>query len=274
MIKFFRHIRKNLMETGKTGKYLKYAIGEIILVVIGILIALQLNNANENRKNRLQAEIWRADIVEDLRSTQRNLQWRIDYYKQALDFAEITLPALKTQEPFTAEQGWRMVLGAFQAGQIMPFRVSGPTYREVQAAGALYSIGNREAMTGLANYYEVTANDVEVISGGSPPYRDMIREKMPWALQNYIWNSNCQQQSYNDNDGGFVFTLEHCKKPDLDQEITSAVQRFRSDIDLQDKLRGRMSQLTIIIASFQRNVESIENIIISLNKSSTSNPNP
>ena len=47
MIKFFRNIRLNLMETGKTGNYFKYAIGEIILVVIGILIALQINNWND-----------------------------------------------------------------------------------------------------------------------------------------------------------------------------------------------------------------------------------
>ncbi|PNQ72173.1 hypothetical protein C1T31_12665 [Hanstruepera neustonica] len=271
MIKFFRKIRQNLISGGKTGKYLKYAVGEIILVVIGILIALQLNNVNENRKTMAQAKIWRADIIEDLRSTQRSLEWRIDYYKQALVFAETTLPALMTQEPLTADQGWHIVLGAFQAGQIMPFRVSGPTYREVQAAGALYSIGSQDAMTGLANYYEVTANDVEVISGGSPPYRDMIREKMPWALQHYIWSSDCQRQMYNDGDGGFVFTLEYCEKPDLDEEIENAVIRFRSDIDLQDKLRGRMSQLTIVIASFQRNVESIENIITNLNKSQTTN---
>jgi len=46
MIKFFRKIRFDLMEKNKTGKYLKYAIGEIILVVIGILIALQINNWN------------------------------------------------------------------------------------------------------------------------------------------------------------------------------------------------------------------------------------
>ena len=62
MIKFFRKIRYNLMETpperadsvrtgGKTGKYFKYAIGEIVLVVIGILIALQINNWNETRKD-------------------------------------------------------------------------------------------------------------------------------------------------------------------------------------------------------------------------------
>jgi hypothetical protein len=48
MIKFFRKIRQNLLSEGKTGKYFKYAIGEIILVVIGILIALQLNNYNDN----------------------------------------------------------------------------------------------------------------------------------------------------------------------------------------------------------------------------------
>lgn len=51
MIKFFRKIRYNLIEKNKTGKYLKYAIGEIALVVIGILIALSLNNWNSNNKD-------------------------------------------------------------------------------------------------------------------------------------------------------------------------------------------------------------------------------
>ena len=54
MIKFFRKIRYDLMEKNKTGKYLKYAVGEIVLVVIGILIALSINNWNEKRK--LKAE--------------------------------------------------------------------------------------------------------------------------------------------------------------------------------------------------------------------------
>ena len=53
MIKFFRKIRYNLIEKNKTGKYFKYAIGEIILVVIGILIALSINNLNEEKKANL-----------------------------------------------------------------------------------------------------------------------------------------------------------------------------------------------------------------------------
>ena len=62
MIKFFRKIRYNLMETGKTGKYFKYAIGEIILVVIGILIALQINNWNESRKERIKEKAYLTRI--------------------------------------------------------------------------------------------------------------------------------------------------------------------------------------------------------------------
>ena len=52
MIKFFRKIRQNMIKENKVSKYLLYAIGEIVLVVIGILIALSINNWNENRKER------------------------------------------------------------------------------------------------------------------------------------------------------------------------------------------------------------------------------
>lgn len=51
MLKFFRRIRRKLLDTGNLKRYLIYAIGEIILVIIGILIALQINNRNENFKN-------------------------------------------------------------------------------------------------------------------------------------------------------------------------------------------------------------------------------
>jgi hypothetical protein len=53
MIKFFRKIRYELMEKNKTAKYFKYAIGEIVLVMIGILLALQVSNWNQERKDRI-----------------------------------------------------------------------------------------------------------------------------------------------------------------------------------------------------------------------------
>ena len=73
MIKFFRKIRYNLMSENKTGKpalpagrYFKYAVGEIILVVIGILIALQINNWNENRKDIAVGKQYLKGIKDDL----------------------------------------------------------------------------------------------------------------------------------------------------------------------------------------------------------------
>ena len=64
MIKFFRKIRFNKLKEGKFLNYLKYAVGEIVLVVIGILIAVNINNYNEKRKQqKLQSSIFK--IIEE-----------------------------------------------------------------------------------------------------------------------------------------------------------------------------------------------------------------
>jgi hypothetical protein len=77
MIKFFRKIRYDLMGKNKTGTYFKYAIGEIVLVVIGILIALQINNANENRKITETKKEYYRQILLDLDKEIDNINSRI-----------------------------------------------------------------------------------------------------------------------------------------------------------------------------------------------------
>tara|TARA_R110002033_G_scaffold170972_1_gene215051 strand:- start:869 stop:1561 length:693 start_codon:yes stop_codon:yes gene_type:complete len=76
------------METGKTGKYFKYAIGEIILVVIGILIALQINNWNQDKQNKIYEKKMLSEVLDDLKldstmiETQLN---RIKYFEKSID---------------------------------------------------------------------------------------------------------------------------------------------------------------------------------------------
>ena len=86
MIKFFRKIRQNLLMENKTGKYFKYAIGEIILVVIGILIALQINNANEVAKQQKQQKIYETNLITELHSDLKTLDELDSNFQQKLDF--------------------------------------------------------------------------------------------------------------------------------------------------------------------------------------------
>jgi hypothetical protein len=85
MIKFFRKIRQNLLSEGKTGKYFKYAIGEIILVVIGILIALQINNWNENRKSKIRANEIYTNLLTSLEQDSIEVQRTINLLTQSLE---------------------------------------------------------------------------------------------------------------------------------------------------------------------------------------------
>ncbi|WP_162919881.1 DUF6090 family protein [Hanstruepera ponticola] len=84
MIKFFRKIRYDLMEKNKTGKYLKYVIGEIVLVVIGILIALQINNWNEGRKQQLVLDQYYELLLGDYEENKKYINTLIISLKEGI----------------------------------------------------------------------------------------------------------------------------------------------------------------------------------------------
>lgn len=74
MIKFFRSVRQNLLSENKFSKYFAYAIGEIILVVVGILIALSINNWNENRVNSISEQYYLASLKREFEYNKSNLE--------------------------------------------------------------------------------------------------------------------------------------------------------------------------------------------------------
>ena len=80
------------MEKNKTGKYLKYAIGEIVLVVIGILIALQINNWNENRKDRIKEvanlKSLQSEMMTSLEELKIDQERNLNYYESTVNVYE------------------------------------------------------------------------------------------------------------------------------------------------------------------------------------------
>ena len=100
MIKFFRKIRQNLLSEGKTGKYLKYAIGEIVLVVVGILIALQINNWNESKKTKQFEYKILKDIQVSMEGNFFQLDMCLKSNKNSIKSAEIIIKVIEENLPF------------------------------------------------------------------------------------------------------------------------------------------------------------------------------
>ncbi|WP_350293748.1 DUF6090 family protein [uncultured Croceitalea sp.] len=96
MLKFFRKIRQNSLLESNTSKYLKYALGEIILVVIGILIALQINNWNEEKKQQEKELAFLKEINLDFKSNKEQLDSIVSYNKVSFNAGVRLLETIQT----------------------------------------------------------------------------------------------------------------------------------------------------------------------------------
>lgn len=105
MFNFFKKIRRSSLLTNKASRYFKYALGEILLMVIGILIALQINNWNEDRKERNREKIYLQSLRIDLLESQTELtrvihktdtiaRTTIELLRYALDTVPMPAPAV------------------------------------------------------------------------------------------------------------------------------------------------------------------------------------
>lgn len=101
MAKFFRRIRENLLFRGRSAKYLKYAFGEIVLVVIGILIALQVNNWNEQKKADKKRQTIYAMINSDLEGDIAAVNEIIAYYERREPYTQHVLDGTLSKDDYS-----------------------------------------------------------------------------------------------------------------------------------------------------------------------------
>ena len=149
MIKIFRKIRQNLLSEGKTGKYLKYAFGEIVLVVIGILIALQVNDWNNQRIERQLEDDILKEIVSNLDFDLENIETKIEENRMYSKHNQIVYDHLKNKTPLTDSLKYYYSY-LYGYGNFLPMTVA---YENLKSRG-LSIIKNKNLRKDISKLYD------------------------------------------------------------------------------------------------------------------------
>jgi len=150
MIKFFRNIRKTLLSEGKTTSYLKYAIGEIVLVVFGILIALQINNWNENRKLNDKRQELIVALIEDFESTRKGLLVVNEESHEELKNAEIFYSLINKDTQTVTVDSLKLLARAFFNG--IPFEPNLTSYTEAVSNGSISLLKSKSFLEAVTQF--------------------------------------------------------------------------------------------------------------------------
>ena len=165
MLQIFRRIRKTLFKTGKLRQYLAYAIGEIILVVIGILLAVQINTWNNHRKERALEHVYYQKLLEDVRQDSATVKKEIFESDQRIQHANTLLALLQQPTPDNAEV-MAAILGAISK-TTYAFKPSKAAFDDIKSSGNLPIITDLKLKNQLINYYAIVDGYTDVLDVNS-----------------------------------------------------------------------------------------------------------
>ena len=170
MIKLFRKIRQKLLSENKFSKYFIYAFGEIILVVIGILIALQINNWNEQRKLEQQESTYYCKIKEDISSDLFNIQRS----KKSLDERQKTTKRLLTNL-LKIQDNKSIIMKDYLASLRSYIYVPNKSaITDVTSSGKLENLKNEDLKNAILNYYSEQEYALNVIGSNQNNLNEKI----------------------------------------------------------------------------------------------------
>ena len=239
MMKIFRKIRFDILKNSKTNKYLKYAIGEIVLVVIGILIALQINLWNEDRKSHDILTTNLKGVLQELKADSAIVHQVIDIYKkvnqQRIEFINtenyenLSLGDMEENlENFTKEPKLEYTyFKKIENSEITNFGV----YTEV--------------MQDLIKYYDIT---IPYLNKTIATYDEqVIREDEFWRYEqnNYEFNLLDGLKSYQTEKKAKKELIKLLKSPRGRTILKIDVRRNLFMIDLLTKLKPDLGQMIL-----------------------------
>lgn len=176
MIQLFRRIRQKLITEGHLSKYLIYATGEIALVMIGILLALQVNNWNEGRKNRYKEQGF-------LHKLQRDIEADTSSFSTAIHIINLKEACLRSIHDGTISNfsydkrasTYDIFLSRFSSLPI----VSDNTFTEITSSGNWDIVSNDNLKEQVFNYYRFIRNRTNALQNKFSEWPKLLSELMP-----------------------------------------------------------------------------------------------
>jgi hypothetical protein len=157
MIRFFHILRQKLIKKKKIRTYIYYAIGEIFLVVIGILIALQVNNWNEYKKEQALAKSILSQLLEDITQDTIALNYQIGQFKKITDQAKWMIQKFEEDAPY--ENKMDSVLASITAFNVIQADYTAFNYLENVGIGI---IKDQKLRDQISEYYQLSRHIASV----------------------------------------------------------------------------------------------------------------
>ncbi len=162
MIGFFRRIRRRLANENQFIKYSRYAVGEIVLVMVGILLALQVNIWNEERKRVIKATSALESLKEDLLIQQELIEEQMDYEEDKIETVNIINEHLKTTLNYKGIDSLLVILAERHT-----FITIKSTFKNIEDSGGLIFLKNLKLQNSIVRYFQKLDYTATVINNNN-----------------------------------------------------------------------------------------------------------
>ncbi len=246
MIKFFRKIRKRLVIESKFSKYMLYAIGEIILVVIGILIALQINTWNENRKAKNQETQIYTELRSDLLQTKNDIQATIQKHKEVIASNQKLVYDIADKKPYS-DTIYRMFTDSGGDFQVI---TKTSAFENLKTIG-LNTLSNDSLRISITNLYQLELKRLENDFGMINSSFNISEQLFPYQIK-YLYADYNDPTSYGFKSSDSI-TVYKLKIKEYDT--------FLADNELLKTLQLTLWGRSFLVNEQTKTAEEIENLI-------------
>ena len=228
------------------------AIGiDLVIVVVGVVIGIQVSNWNQARATDKQAAIFTAHLREDLREEDWGYQLAIQYHREVLANAERAVDALGGTTPLSDEA---LLVSAYRATQYRQTRRRGPTYEELISTGTIGLIQDRTLRDTAMRVYNMQTLENLVREGMQSRYREAFRMTLSNTVQRALARSCGDRTTHAGDYEAIVNSLDYpCRTGLPDATLREAVAALRSNATLVPLLRLRIADLETRLADLTGN---------------------